>query len=160
MLRRRPAIRFLRMSSFYDKAEEIAAALQEAVTLDEATVLTQRDKDIKAKVDEALERIKGAVILVEWRGAPGADDGVDDPRLNNTFVVLVACNTLLRKKKNKMIADDLVELAAKTLNGWNPQKGTPMHDCYKDLRVTSIDPVDSADGFESYLITTQQTIQL
>lgn len=146
------------MSAFYERAEELAAVVRSAFSGVDVAVLVERGRGVADEFDRAVARVRGAVVMVCWKGASDVDEDIDEPRLGNVFEFHVACHPSLRA--GDVRPDDVVETLCRAVNGWNPAgQQAAVRDVYLDMKVRSVLPREDAQ-LESYVVTAVQTIQL
>ena len=142
------------MSAFFDRADEIGARIESLFGAGEIAVVVDRQKDIASEFKKHIGKVKGGVVVVEWRGAPSINADLDELRMTTRFAVTVVCKPVIREKAGQASADDIVQTIAASLHNWIPEVGAH---CMDELKVSSIAPVSSPQ-FLIYVINIEQPI--
>ena len=56
------------MSAFIDRADEIKAVIDGLFDEDTISCVVDKQMDIKSQFDKSIGRIKGGVVIVDWKG--------------------------------------------------------------------------------------------
>ena len=104
------------MSTFLDKADQIAAHLQAVPGLPSVEILVDRQKDIPSEFNKAMAKAKGGVVIIFFSGYRPNEEEVAESTLISTFSVTIWTKPVLRG--GQATADDLVESVHRALHGW------------------------------------------
>lgn len=146
------------MSEFFNRAEQMATFIKGLFDDGEVEVMVDFQKDLKSQFDKHVGRVKGGVMIVEWRGVSSTDRDLNHLRAKSTYVIHVICKPIIREKEGLLRADELVEKAAASLHHWHPEPGTPFCNDTR-FEVVSVLPVNHPQ-YVIYTITGEMKIQL
>lgn len=102
------------MSAYLSYADAVKSRLESVPELASASVVVQRNLDVKTELDRALAKTKGALIVISWQGAELNERNLTtDAR----YEVEVITKPILRKDEVPTAA--LVENVITALHKWH-----------------------------------------
>lgn len=104
------------MSTFLDKADEIADRLRAVTRLESVEIIVDRQKDIAAEFAKAMGKAKGGVIIILFDGYRPNDEDVAESVLISSYSITIWTKPILRG--DQAPADDIVEETHRALHGW------------------------------------------
>lgn len=112
------------MSKALDLADEMAAYLETLPELSGIDVIVDRQKDIETEILKAVEKSKGAAVVILYVGGKNIHkDGKQFLYKKHKYSISVHCLSMIQTE-DQMPADDIVETVELAMNGWKSPSNT------------------------------------
>jgi hypothetical protein len=136
------------MSKWLDKADEIGEHLKGLPELEGMAITVNRVEDLLNQVNQSVEKSAGpGVVIIKWLGGKNAEPKSTKLRMGSRYSVSLWMVQVL--ESHERTPDDLIELMAESLHGWD---GGPVCNSARRLEVESVALVPDAPGYLVYEI--------